>query len=204
MKYILVVMIFFVTSNISMAEYSRISLDADGDGFNHATDNCPINYNIDQIDTDADSIGNACDGDDDNDGLSDSFETSIGTNPLLVDTDGDGLTDYEEVAFDGDATIYTVGSDLNPRNVDTDQDGIGDNSDPLPLYYNYADGDIAPLNSLDGKVNISDLVLMRKIIFNQVAPTSEQLSHADLYPPGAPDGVIDLSDLVLLQKRILE
>jgi hypothetical protein len=106
--------------------YGRISLDADGDGLNHDEDNCTLVANIDQLDTDSDGMGNACDPDDDNDGLSDSLEASIGTDPLVVDTDNDGLTDYAEVAWDGDDSSYLPGSDLNPLTADTDNDGLTD------------------------------------------------------------------------------
>jgi hypothetical protein len=43
--------------------------------------------------TDRDGQGNACDADDDNDGLSDAAETQFGLNPLSGDTDGDGRGD---------------------------------------------------------------------------------------------------------------
>ncbi|MCL2052999.1 MAG: cellulose binding domain-containing protein [Oscillospiraceae bacterium] len=54
--------------------------------------------------------------DSDEDGLPDIYEYIFGTDPLNPDTDGDGLTDYEEV------NIY--GSD--PLNADTDGDGLPD------------------------------------------------------------------------------
>jgi Thrombospondin type 3 repeat/Bacterial TSP3 repeat len=45
-----------------------------------------------------DGVGDVCDNDDDNDGLSDTAEASLGTNPLVADTDGDGASDGSEVA----------------------------------------------------------------------------------------------------------
>jgi len=43
------------------------------------------------IDSDEDGIGNNADPDDDNDSLSDVDESSLGTDPLKADTDGDGV-----------------------------------------------------------------------------------------------------------------
>ena len=43
--------------------------DADNDGFVHSTDNCPLDYNPSQTDTDRDSFGDPCDVDFDGDGL---------------------------------------------------------------------------------------------------------------------------------------
>jgi hypothetical protein len=179
----------------------RFSLDADGDGFNHDADNCPLASNPDQRDSDGDNLGDACDTDDDNDGLSDAFEISIGTNTLLVDTDGDGLSDYAEVAYDGNPAAYTPGSDLNPLSGDTDGDGIPDSSDQAPLVPN-ADGDLAPLGSPDGIIDAADYMIAMRIVLGQVPASSLELSHGDLYPAGAQDGAIDLSDLVLILQKV--
>lgn len=54
--------------------------------------------------------------DSDGDGLSDSEELLYGTNPLLADTDGDGLNDYDEVMI----------HKTDPLNPDTDGDGLSD------------------------------------------------------------------------------
>ena len=84
--------------------------------------------------------------DSDGDGLSDTFEEAIGTDPNDSDTDGDGLSDFAEVNYDGDDQDYNpfsvdanpTGTDLNALSRDTDGDGINDltesslaNSDPL-------------------------------------------------------------------------
>ena len=151
------------------------SSDIDGDGAPDATDNCPFDANAGQANNDrnfidqhpvyaidditrpvSDSQGDACDSDDDNDGLSDSAETSgppcataIGpTNPLVTDTDRDGITDGAECALgsnpndaqsnpptpsaatdpdrDGLSTAFEVSIGSNPNLADTDGDGLVD------------------------------------------------------------------------------
>jgi len=54
--------------------------------------------------------------DSDNDGLGDYDEYILGTDPKANDTDGDGFSDYEEVELYG----------TNPSSWDTDGDGLGD------------------------------------------------------------------------------
>ena len=53
--------------------------------------------------------------DDDGDGLNNSWERSLGTDPLNADTDGDGLSDYDE---------WLLGT--NPLDPDSDGDGKTD------------------------------------------------------------------------------
>ena len=184
--------------------YGRISLDADQDLVNHDNDNCPVDSNFTQLDTDNDSQGNVCDIDDDNDGLLDSFEIAIGSNVLLIDTDGDGLDDYTEVAFDGDATQYTLLTDLNPLSNDTDNDGFLDADDPLPIAFNFKDGDLAPLGSPDGVINIADYVIARRILSGELLSTELELVHGDVFPANLPDGQITTSDVLLIYQQILQ
>ncbi len=54
--------------------------------------------------------------DSDQDGLTDEEEKKYGTDPTNPDTDGDGLTDYDEVVVFG----------TDPKNPDTDGDGYTD------------------------------------------------------------------------------
>lgn len=67
--------------------------DQDNDGM---SDNFELKYGFDATNPD-DALGDA-----DNDGLSNLEEFRLGTNPLNEDTDGDGFTDSEEVAFGKD------------------------------------------------------------------------------------------------------
>ena len=71
--------------------------DVDGDGQPSSMDNCPTTANPQQVDTDHDGIGNACDNDIDGDGLSNAEESARKTNPLKADTDGDGKRDDVDV-----------------------------------------------------------------------------------------------------------
>ena len=177
--------------------------DTDGDGVFDNNDNCLADINPDQLDTDYDLAGDACDLDDDNDGLSDSIEDSLGTDSLLVDSDGDGLTDFDEVYVDLDPTTYQVGVDTDPNNEDTDGDGLLDGVDPDPLTpAALADGDLAPYGNPDGFLNAADLMVAQRIVLGEITATQLDLAHGDVYPAGAPDGVIDLSDLILIKQLI--
>ncbi|MCK5395908.1 MAG: S8 family serine peptidase [Gammaproteobacteria bacterium] len=176
--------------------------DTDLDGVCDDADNCPLDANLLQIDTDFDTAGDACDDDDDNDGLLDTFETAIGSDSLLVDSDGDTISDYDEVAFDGDPNNYDPANDLNPTSSDTDNDSLADNIDPAPLDFNFNDGDLAPLGSPDGQVNAADYLIAQRIVLGEIVADSLQLSHGDLYPAGSPDGVINASDLILLLQLV--
>ena len=168
--------------------------DTDTDLVGNACDNCPSDINASQLDTDTDGIGDACDVDDDNDGLSDSLELTAGSSTILLDTDGDGLTDYEEVAYDGDPNTYTPGADLNPALDDTDGDGLLDAVDPIPLLFNFNDGDVVT----DGDVNTGDYLVVTRVVLGLTPVTNDILAHADLYPDGAPDGQVTIQDLILL------
>jgi len=75
--------------------------DADGDAVPDKHDNCPNVANPNQLNTDGDGLGNVCDPDDDNDGMPDTYEISMGFNPLnpsdaSADADGDGYSNIDE------------------------------------------------------------------------------------------------------------
>jgi hypothetical protein len=93
----------------------HLNPDTDGDGVGDFPDNCRGTANPDQADADGTQGGDACDRDDDNDGLSDDVEAVLRTSRLDVDTDDDGLTDAAEER-----------AGLNPRRRDTDRDRLAD------------------------------------------------------------------------------
>ncbi len=96
--------------------------DRDGDRVDDAQDNCPLIANADQADLDNDGQGNACDFDDDGDGMLDTWELENGLNPLNsfdrdADPDGDGFTNRQEHDFN---------TDPNVPDLDENQNGIPD------------------------------------------------------------------------------
>jgi hypothetical protein len=119
-------------------------LDDDNDGEPDEQDVCRLVSDPEQLDTDLDGRGNACDLDDDNDGLADLYEAQLGSSPILVDTDGDGINDGNGLnALDNCILISNV--DQLDRDQDQtgdlcdnddDNDGVLDVNDNCPLYVN--------------------------------------------------------------------
>lgn len=182
-----------------MAGTSWTPPDADNDGIPDAQDNCPNIANNDQLNNDADAQGDVCDDDDDNDGLTDAFEISINTNPFLSDTDGDLVNDFDEVNFDG-LPAYNPLTDMNPLSQNTDNDAYLDGVDPIPVSFNFEDGDVAPYGLPNAVVDTGDLLVGLQLILGIKPTTDLEKAHMDLYPSGAPDGEITLSDYILLQQ----
>lgn len=177
------------------------SVDSDADGIN---DNEEIGSNIDDpLDSDNDGILNLNDNDDDNDGLYTLYEIEVGTNPLAIDTDNDGLSDKIELSkttdtqqildTDNDGKINAVDSDddndglmtsveltlgTNPIKADSDDDGILDGdevgSDVRNLLDSDNDGIPDVLDAVDDK-NKTDIV----VIDAEQEKTEKTKQHVD-------------------------
>ncbi len=145
------------SADINVSPDLRFDTDVDDDTINDDIDNCPLVANFDQANTDSlpistldvfavdvtvangDPFGDACDSDDDNDGLPDAVEAQIfpagashgsctaataNTNPLISDSDGDLVLDGAECQL-GSNPANASSVPVIPA-VDADGDGLSD------------------------------------------------------------------------------
>ena len=100
-----------------------LDLDSDGDGTPDAVEGTG-DSDGDTIPDFLDPLDDGVDGDQDLDGLTNGEEVTAGTDPIVADTDGDGVGDLEEVGGDASDPLDTDGDDLIDA-LDTDDDGDG-------------------------------------------------------------------------------
>ena len=161
-------------------------LDEDGDGVSDSLDNCPAVPNASQLDFDGDNTGDACDEDDDGDGLLDvddaceRGELNWTSNPQ-TDYDGDGCRDSNEDTDDDNDGVYdfadlcasgalswqsTATTDYDGdgcqdagEDVDDDNDRICDGTvtdDAWACTISTVEVDVCPTSSLDFTSSLSN------------------------------------------------
>jgi hypothetical protein len=133
----------------------RLIVDADNDGVADDLDNCPVDANHLQQNTDGDLLGDTCDSclndplnDGDGDGVCGDIDNCPTTNnPDQSDSDNDGVGDdcNSQIDSDGDEwadAIDNCPTTSNPLQSDEDGDTIGSSCDICPADANNdADGD---------------------------------------------------------------
>ena len=122
--------------DIGSYELQESEVDLDDDGIIGLMDNCPIDSNPDQINTDGDREGDVCDLDDDNDGVLDVNDAFPLNANESADSDGDGVGDnLDNCRFDANADQANNDGDDEGDvcDVDDDNDGVLDVNDAFPF-----------------------------------------------------------------------
>jgi hypothetical protein len=147
--------------------------DYDADGFANNTDNCPVTANVSQSDGEPDGVGDACDN-----CTAKPNGPALGTCVKLVS--GLMSTSGTTCSDDGDCV---AGETCDLAQEDCNSNGCGDACEC------YAD-----ITGTSGKVDLSDLVLMKGEF---TLPCPPSLCNADLNG----DNKVNLSDLVLMKRE---
>lgn len=145
-----------------------LEVDTDGDGVADGVDAFPLDGS-EAYDFDGDGFGDQHDSDIDNDGLINTRESEIGTDPIRPDTDYDSVLDgLDNCPLDANPSQTDLDDDGNGDECDSDRDGDGvpddtelaNGSSPI-LTDTDGDGvmdaaDLFPANALDSRDNDGD------------------------------------------------
>ena len=194
----------FDSNNGNRAGSARVyslNKDWDNDGYFAWEDPVPLAYTDVTTDFDQDGLTdfyefeNELDAeieDTDGDGISDGDEVNVhGTNPLIEDTDGDGLLDGEEI-------IHSA----NPLSADTDNDGLNDGEEVNQYRSNPIIVDTDEDGLADG-VEVYDYAISPTVIdtdndgltdYDEIFVSHTDPKQRDTDGDGVNDGVSEVND----------
>ena len=161
-------------------------------------DNCPLATNAMQTDTDGDDSGDACDGDDDADGIPDSADVFPLDASESLDTDGDGLGNNADSDDDGDgySDVQEASDGTDPMdrnscrgcfNLDIDVDGataaLTDGLLVLRHLFGFADSSLTEGAMTDGATRVDPTAIATYLETN--------MSQIDIDGDGQTDALTD-------------
>lgn len=131
--------------------------DSDGDGIRDEQEAGDADPCTAAIDSDNDGLPDYLDTDSDNDGVTDAVEWAAGSSNRSSDTDGDGLSDADEINGTGSLAPY---GPTNPASADTDNDGVTDDQE----IANGTDPTVSDSNVLCGDTLVASITLTGHVV----------------------------------------